>query len=69
MGAKWGECKKWEGNAEGDAGNAGNKCVDAENKGGNLGVAVETAKSSSVNNKFKKWRKVKIIEKSIFVKI
>ena len=42
--------------------NVGNQGGDAGNQGGKLGTAVEMKQNSSGNDKFKKWREVKIIE-------
>ena len=35
---------------------------DAENQGGNLGVAIEKIQESNGNDKFKEWREVQKIE-------
>ena len=43
-------------------GNMGNQGGDAGNQDANLSIAVEMTQNSNVNDKFKEWREVKIIE-------
>ena len=49
--------------------NGGNQGGDVQNQGRNFGIAVKMKKESNRNDKFNKWREVKIIENEHICKI
>ena len=49
--------------------NGGNRGGDVQNQGRNFGIAVKMKKESNRNDKFNKWREVKIIKNEHICKI
>ena len=56
-------------NLRGNVKNGGNQGGDVQNQGRNFGIAVKMKKESNRNDKFNKWREVKIIENEHICKI